>query len=106
MVNQPHAFYLKYFLNNEINVLVWNYRGYGRSTNSEPTPQALQHDSEAVLKYLKEVIGVRGKIGVYGRSLGGIPTTFLADQVDMVVADRTFCNFKSLSVRKFYSFVS
>ena len=29
MVNQPHAYYLRFFLNKNINVMVWNYRGYG-----------------------------------------------------------------------------
>jgi formate/nitrite transporter FocA (FNT family) len=49
---------------------------------------------------------VRGKIGVYGRSLGGITTTHLADKVDFIIADRTFCNFESLAKRKFYSKLS
>jgi hypothetical protein len=29
MINFPHAFYLRYFLQKGINVMVWNYRGYG-----------------------------------------------------------------------------
>jgi len=29
MINYPHAFYLRFFLQKGINVLVWNYRGYG-----------------------------------------------------------------------------
>lgn len=59
-----------------------------------------------MLKYLKETMGMRGKIGVYGRSLGGVATTYLADKVDMIIADRTFCNFKDLAMRKFYGQVS
>jgi hypothetical protein len=51
-------------------------------------------------------MGLRGKIGVYGRSLGGIGTTYLVDKVDMVIADRTFANFKSLAMRKFYHPIS
>jgi pimeloyl-ACP methyl ester carboxylesterase len=58
--------------------MVWNYRGYGRS-NGQPSPTNLRHDAEIVLKYLRESMGIRGKVGVYGRSLGGIPTTHLAD---------------------------
>jgi hypothetical protein len=42
-------------------------------------------------------MGLKGKIGVYGRSIGGIPTTHLTDKVDIVVADRTLSNFKTLS---------
>jgi alpha/beta superfamily hydrolase len=37
MINSPHAFYLKLFLNKGNNVFVWNYRGYGR-TKGSPTP--------------------------------------------------------------------
>jgi alpha/beta superfamily hydrolase len=39
MINYPHAYYLKYFLNKQINVVVWNYRGYGR-TKGDPSPEA------------------------------------------------------------------
>jgi len=48
-------------------------------------------------------MGLKGKIGVYGRSLGGIVTTHLADKVDMIIADRTLSNFKILANRKFFS---
>jgi alpha/beta superfamily hydrolase len=37
MINYPHAYYLKFFLNKQINCLVWNYRGYGRTPGS-PVP--------------------------------------------------------------------
>ena len=46
---------------------------------------------------MKTTMGLRGKLGVYGRSLGGIPTTHLADEADMIIADRTFCNFETLA---------
>lgn len=76
MVNYPQAFYLKYFLGKQINCLLWNYRGYGR-TRGKPNPMDFEHDANQVLTFLKEKIGVRGKIGVYGRSLGCIPATHL-----------------------------
>ena len=31
MINFPHAYYLRFFLQKNINVMIWNYRGYGRS---------------------------------------------------------------------------
>lgn len=31
MINFPHAFYLRWFLQKGVNVMVWNYRGYGLS---------------------------------------------------------------------------
>lgn len=78
MINYPHAYYLKYFLHKSINVLVWNYRGYGR-TKGLAEPHNLKYDAEQVLNFLKLRIGVRGKIGIYGRSLGNIATCHLQD---------------------------
>jgi len=45
---------------------------------------------------------VEGKIGVYGRSLGGIATCHLAQQVDMVIVDRSFSNLNEVAERKFH----
>ena len=82
MINYPHAFYLRYFLQKNINVVVWNYRGYARSKGAfcrrTPSPDNIRDDSEAVLKFCKNELGLKGKIGVYGRSLGGIATTHLS----------------------------
>jgi fermentation-respiration switch protein FrsA (DUF1100 family) len=72
--------------------MLWNYRGYGR-TKGTPTPNNIKSDADKLFIHLKEVMGLRGKIGVYGRSLGGIPTTHLADRASMIIADRTFSNF-------------
>ena len=101
MINYPHAYYLKYFLNKQINCLVWNYRGYGR-TKGTADPRQFAVDAEQVLNYLKLRIGVKGKIGIYGRSLGCICATHLQNQVDMVIADRGFCDLWTLSEKKFY----
>ena len=47
-------------------------------------------------------MGIRGKIGVYGRSLGGIATAHLAEYVDMVIIDRSFGNLYDVAYHKFY----
>ena len=105
MVNQPHAYYLRFFLNKNINVLVWNYRGYGLSTGT-PTPSNIRQDGDQLLRYLRQTLGLTGKIGVYGRSLGGVVVSHLVDKVDFIFADRTFSNFDVLANRKFYSPIS
>ena len=105
MINYPHAYYLKFFLNKQINCLVWNYRGYGR-TRGTPDPRLFQYDAEQVLNFLKLRIGVRGKIGIYGRSLGCIATCHLANKVDMVIADRGFGDLWTLAQNKFYGKIS
>lgn len=71
-----------------------------------PSPEAFQTDAEAVLAYLRTTIGVKGKIGVYGRSLGGIATTHLTKYVDMVIADRSFGNLHEVARTKFFGQVS
>jgi hypothetical protein len=45
MINYPQAYYLKYFLSKQMNVLVWNYRAYGR-TDGTPDPDHLQYEIE------------------------------------------------------------
>ena len=47
-----------------------------------------------------------GKLGVYGRSLGGIATTHLAQYVDMVIVDRSFSDLYEVAYHKFYGFMA
>lgn len=54
------------------------------------------------MKYLRSKIGIRGKIGVYGRSLGGISTSYLAKYVDMIIVDRSFSSLYDVADRKFF----
>ena len=65
----------------DINVLCWNYRGYGESTKSKfgsLTPATSKRDAERVLDFLVNNLQIKGKIGVYGRSIGGITACHLA----------------------------
>ena len=113
MINYPHAYYLRFFLQKNINVLCWNYRGYARSKGgycfcckTMPDPDNIREDSEAILRYCRKELGLRGKIGVYGRSLGGIATTHLSHYVDMVIVDRSFSNLYEVAFHKFYGFMA
>jgi hypothetical protein len=47
-----------------MNVILWNYRGYGRSTGS-PSPMKLIKDGEILINYMKEKYKLT-KIGVHG----------------------------------------
>jgi len=49
-------------------------------------------DIKTIVSHVKNVIGIKGKIGVYGRSLGGIATSAICDHVQMVIIDRSFAN--------------
>lgn len=109
MINYPHAFYLRFFLQKGINVCIWNYRGYGRShmrrcnwLTGTPTPENIREDAECMLRYLQEEMGIKGKFGVYGRSMGGVATCHLASLVDMVIVDRTFASLEKVIDKKFF----
>ena len=77
-----------------INVVVYNYRGYGRS-QGRPYPGALCSDAESLLAFLKAKPSLSGSaFGVHGESLGGVPATHIAalegSGVSLLVCDRTF----------------
>lgn len=82
--------WIDFYLNNSINLFLWNYWGYGRSQGS-PSPRDLLNDGEDVLEYLKETKGCL-KIGVHGQSLGGAVACHLSKikGVDIIIADWTF----------------
>lgn len=100
MVHQSHSDYLRFFIDKGINVFIWNYRSYGRS-NGSLSPNHLLQDIHAVHKFLLTKIKVTGKVGIYGRSLGGISTCHLSPLVDMVIVDRSFSNLRDMSIARF-----
>ncbi|CDW86706.1 UNKNOWN [Stylonychia lemnae] len=120
MVTSPNAYWLSFFLKRGINVMCWNYRGYGKSQqkwySSSIDPYTCKQDVEKVLEFLlqKQVIlifivifarlKVRGKIGVYGRSIGGIASCHLANKypaiIEAAIIDRTLNELLNLSQRR------
>lgn len=103
-VHNPNAFWLRFFVRNQINVMAWNYRDYGRSGGT-PDPYASYHDSESILKFLIEELGVKGKIGCFGRSLGGTMATHLAcnypQYIDFLFVDRSLGSLQEMSRSSF-----
>lgn len=85
-------------------MLLWNYRNYGRS-EGVPDPYTTYHDSESMLKFLIEDIGVHGKIGCMGRSLGGTIATHLANSypefISLLFVDRSLGNLERMSESNF-----
>lgn len=90
--------------------MCWNYRGYARSKGTScrrtPNPKILREDGEAILRYCRNELGLKGKIGVYGRSLGGLVTSHLAQYVDMVIVDRSFSNLYEIAYYKFRGYLA
>jgi len=97
MQTSPNAYWLNFFLKREMNVVCWNYRGYGESTLGNfqnLDPYMSKRDVERVLAFAVNKLGLKGKIGVYGRSIGGLTACHLAnkypDLVEAMIIDRSF----------------
>ena len=104
MAHASNAFWLKFFIQNEINVLTWNYRSYGRSEGT-PDPFCTYHDGEAMLKFLIDDLGLTGKFGCFGRSLGGTIATYVACNhprtIDLLMVDRSLGSLQKMSEGSF-----
>lgn len=77
--------------------MCWNYRGYGKSKlgmMESLNPYKCKVDSERVLDFMVNTLKLKGQIGVYGRSLGGIAACHIAnkypDVIKALIVDRTF----------------
>jgi pimeloyl-ACP methyl ester carboxylesterase len=108
MVNANNAYWLNFFLKRDINVMCWNYRGYGESDKGWFTtlnPSRSKMDAERVLAFVVNDLQIKGKIGIYGRSIGGITACHLAakysDLVSVLICDRTLNELQGVSEHKF-----
>ena len=103
MVTSPNAYWLNFFLKRDINVLCWNYRGYGESSRGfgeTLSPYKCKRDVERVMAFLVNKLKVKGKIGVYGRSIGGLTACHLANKYNnlakMLIVDRSFYELRTI----------
>ena len=87
--------------------MCWNYRGYGDSQKGwfdTLTPATSKLDAERVLSFVVQNLGIRGKIGVYGRSIGGITACHLAAKysglVEVLICDRTLSELQGVCEQK------
>ena len=107
MVNAPNAYWLNFFLKRDINVMCWNYRGYGESSKGwfdTLSPSISKRDAERVLAFTVKNLKLEGKIGIYGRSIGGITACHLAkkynDICEVLICDRTLSELQGVAEQK------
>lgn len=95
-LSPPQSDLIEYYTRHNVNLVLWNYRGFGRSEGS-PSPQNTFRDAECLVDYLREELGVK-RIGVHGQSIGGMVATFVASSksLDFLLADRTFSELSSI----------
>ena len=89
-----------------LNVMIFDYRGYGRS-EGKPTEQGTYRDAITAWRYLTEVQEKNPrKIILFGRSLGGAVAAWLAAEVDAggLVLESTFSSAADLA-SEIYPFI-
>ena len=91
-LNAYYDKWLECYLGYGLNVVLWNYRGYGESTGLA-TSNNVQTDAEEIVEYIKKEYGFIN-IGVHGIGFGGIPAGYLVKRgiVNFCFADRSFSN--------------
>jgi uncharacterized protein len=94
---------IKTFHDLGLNVLIFDYRGYGHSTG-KPTEEGTYLDAQAAWNYLKAERGIPPHtIVVFGRSLGGTVASWLAEQTDpgLLFLESTFTSAADIAAGMF-----
>ena len=84
------------YLLNDIDILFWNYRGYGFSEGSANFNNVCD-DILDIYDYMNSNYQYN-KIAVHGLSIGGVPACYLAAKrnINLIIADRTFGSVKDI----------
>jgi pimeloyl-ACP methyl ester carboxylesterase len=86
------------------NLLMMDYRGYGKSTGGEPSEAKVYEDAEAAWDYLDKRLGSSKRIFIYGHSLGGAIGIELAihhPEAAGLIAESTFTTMTDMGKRQF-----
>jgi len=86
------------------NLLMMDYRGYGKSTGGEPSEAKVYEDAEAAWAYLVKRVGSPKRIFIYGHSLGGAIAIDLAvhhPEAAGLIAESTFTNMTDMGKREY-----
>jgi len=89
-----------------INILIIDYRGYGKS-ESRPSEQGMYKDTLAAYFYLVKNLGIEGKnIILYGESLGGAAAVDLSSKKEVagMILEGVFSSGKDIG-KEIYSFI-
>ena len=83
---------MKFYIQNGFKVILWNYRGYGKSTGNPSLMKSIS-DAEQVYEHAQKHFGVKIQIA-HGYSIGGPCAINLAlkypKKIKLLIADRTF----------------
>lgn len=92
-----HSDLVPLYLSGGVDVMVYNYRGYGRS-GGKPVPSRLQKDAMQLVAHLRARWGV-DVVAVHSESIGSIVSTYLARRgaVQLLVVDRAFSDLHAVA---------
>lgn len=101
------AYYDKWiecYLSYGINIVLWNYRGFGESTGFS-TLSNIQSDIDKLIKFITGKYAFK-KFGVHGIALGVIPAAYLVKEkkVSFCFADRSFNSIESFINNKVFPY--
>lgn len=88
-----------------VNALIYDYRGYGKSTGKIQKEEDVYNDIQAAWDYLEKAKNIPPEqIILWGRSLGGAVTTELAQDksVAAVILESTFFSLGDMARRQFW----
>jgi fermentation-respiration switch protein FrsA (DUF1100 family) len=94
---------IKIFHRLELNLFIFDYRGYGQS-QGKPSEEGLYRDAEAAWRYLTiKRLFHPAEIVIYGRSLGGPVAARLTrnHQAAGLILDSTFCSLGSMATERY-----
>ncbi|MDX2061039.1 MAG: alpha/beta hydrolase [Gemmatimonadales bacterium] len=86
------------------NLVAFDYRGFGASSDVPPTEQGLYDDATAAYRYLGDTLGVKpDRIVIYGHSLGGGAATELAARVPAagLILEGTFASVPAVGQERY-----
>lgn len=84
-----------------LNVCIFDYRGYGRSTG-KPSEEGTYRDADAIWTWLTTTKGIEpGRVVVFGESLGGAVAAWLAEQKrpGAAILESTFTSVPDMAAR-------
>lgn len=101
-LDEAHVFRKKF----NLPILLYDYRGYGRSEGF-PSEAGILQDASAASVYLQQRTGLPpSRIVQFGRSLGGAPAVYLAsrDGALGLILDRTFSSVAAVAADRYWMF--
>jgi uncharacterized protein len=96
--NAEHACRLR---NIGLNVLIFDYRGYGESNGGPPTESSVFTDADAAWQYLTKDRAIEPrKVIIYGHSLGGAVAIEIAKrhpEAEALITESTFTSIRAMA---------